>query len=423
MSTPKMRSRTELIVTIESARHLPKMDVMGKCDTCCVVVWQGQEYKTTVKKNSYSPDWNETFAFPVENISIGSLSVVVMDWDMVSKNDVIGEVVIPGDTLQAFWQGKHTATVEDSFAVLNKGKAVIGNDNKPCLLSLKMRLVVTHEEMSPPVTAAMKQAQGLLLPWKLRLGLIKAQHLPQHLHSAHLGLMKTTDPFVTFDIPGQQEQISKIITNTLNPEWNEEFLFDVHDEKQELVLRVFYWSEDSKNDLIGDVRLKLSDLSSFLNTKLDHSSNIVQVIMNEGRPVIGTDSETATVTLFLSASNTMKRGVEAVSVVPADPNLPPPWTTRVSTQTGNPYWYNPETKETTWTRPVKQPEPLLKSRVAHEDELNEQVTNMRQELDQAAVQHKLIGEGRKHVEQQNEILKHAAARNGGRLFPPMHPSI
>jgi hypothetical protein len=400
MSTPKMRSRTELIVTIESARHLPKMDVMGKCDTCCVVAWQGQEYKTTVKKNSYSPDWNETFAFPVENISIGSLSVVVMDWDMVSKNDVIGEVVIPGDTLQAFWQGKHTATVEDSFAVLNKGKGIIGNDNEPCVLYLKMRLVVTHEEMSPPVTA-MKQAQGLLSPWKLRLGLIKAQHLPQK----HLGLMKTTDPFVTFDIPGQQEQISKIITNTLYPEWNEEFLFDVHDEKQELVLRVFYWSEDSKNDLIGDVRLKLSDLSSFLNTKLDHSSNIVQVIMNEGRPVIGTDSETATVTLFLSASNTMKRGVEAVSVVPADPNLPPPWTTRGSTQTGNPYWYNPETKETTWTRPVKQPEPLLKSRVAHEDELNEQVTNMRQELDQAAVQRKLIEQGRKHLEQQAEILK------------------
>jgi hypothetical protein len=226
MSPPKMRSRTELIVTIESARHLPKMDVMGKCDTCCVAAWQGQEYTTTVKKNSYSPDWNETFAFPVENISIGSLSVVVMDWDMVSKNDVIGEVVIPGDTLQAFWQGKHTATVEDSFAVLNKGKAVIGNDNEPCVLNLKMRLVITHEEMSPAVTAMKKE----------------------------------------------------------------------------------------------------------------------EVVM-------------------LSASNTMKRGV------------------------------------------------------------NEQVTDMRQELDQAAVERKLIEEGRKHVEQQNEILKHAAARNGGRLFPPMHPSI
>jgi chromosome segregation ATPase len=48
---------------------------------------------------------------------------------------------------------------------------------------------------------------------------------------------------------------------------------------------------------------------------------------------------------------------------------------------------------------------LLKSRAAREDELNEQVTNMRQELDQAAVQRKLIEQGRKHLEQQAEILK------------------
>jgi hypothetical protein len=146
---------TELIVTVESARHLPKMDVMGTCDAFCEVEWQGQKFKTTIKKNSYSPDWNETFAFPVENISAGvsCLSVVVMDWDMMSKNDLVGEVVIPGHTLQAFLQGKHTVTMEDSFEVLNKGEAVIGNDKKPCVLNLKMRLVVPDEEASPPVTA------------------------------------------------------------------------------------------------------------------------------------------------------------------------------------------------------------------------------------------------------------------------------
>jgi hypothetical protein len=152
----QQQEQAELIVTIESARHLPKMDMMmGTCDTLCEVEWQGQKYKTTVKKNSYSPDWNETFAFPVENISAGvsCLSVVVMDWDMMSKNDLVGEVVIPGHTLQAFLQGKHTVTMEDSFEVVNKGEAVIGNDKKPCVLNLKMRLVVPDEEASPQVTA------------------------------------------------------------------------------------------------------------------------------------------------------------------------------------------------------------------------------------------------------------------------------
>ena len=42
-------------------------------------------------------------------------------------------------------------------------------------------------------------------------------------------------------------------------------------------------------------------------------------------------------------------------------NLPPPWTTHVSTRTGKPYWYNTETQSTTWTCPIKEPEPVVHS--------------------------------------------------------------
>jgi hypothetical protein len=48
---------------------------------------------------------------------------------------------------------------------------------------------------------------------------------------------------------------------------------------------------------LGTENVNLPENSTFGN------EYIVQVIMNEGRPVIGTDSETATVTLLLSASN------------------------------------------------------------------------------------------------------------------------
>jgi Ca2+-dependent lipid-binding protein len=167
----------ELIVTIESARHLPKMDVMGTCDAFCEVEWQGQKYKTTVKKNSYSPDWNETFVFLVENIDIlkdknnSCLSVVVKDWDMISKNDFVGEVVIPADTLQALLEGKQTEKMEDSFAVQKKGAAVIGNDKQPCVLNLKIDLRAVVADKAPPPPPRMV-GLGLCLVNRLKSGSI-----------------------------------------------------------------------------------------------------------------------------------------------------------------------------------------------------------------------------------------------------------
>ena len=36
---------------------------------------------------------------------------------------------------------------------------------------------------------------------------------------------------------------------------------------------------------------------------------------------------------------------------PGDPDLPPPWQEHISKRTGKPYWYNSDTKETTWVHP------------------------------------------------------------------------
>jgi hypothetical protein len=46
---------------------------------------------------------------------------------------------------------------------------------------------------------------------------------------------------------------------------------------------------------------------------------------------------------------------------PADPNLPAPWQAHVSTRTGKPYWYNPDSKETTWICPVNKPQPQVQT--------------------------------------------------------------
>ena len=48
---------------------------------------------------------------------------------------------------------------------------------------------------------------------------------------------------------------------------------------------------------------------------------------------------------------------------------------------------------------------LLKSKSQREEELSEQATKLRQEVDQVAVQRKLVDQGRKHAEQQVEAMK------------------
>ncbi len=67
---------------------------------------------------------------------------------------------MPADALRALLQGPHAAaTKAESLAVLHKGKAVVGNDKHPCVLNLKMRLVVApvaggHTAAEQPAAAA-----------------------------------------------------------------------------------------------------------------------------------------------------------------------------------------------------------------------------------------------------------------------------
>ena len=59
----KRKGRTHqavaLELTIESARHFPKMDVMGSCDAYCQVQWMNKDFRTAIIKNSMNPDWHD----------------------------------------------------------------------------------------------------------------------------------------------------------------------------------------------------------------------------------------------------------------------------------------------------------------------------------------------------------------------------
>ncbi|CAL8303873.1 unnamed protein product [Lota lota] len=88
----------KLTVNIMEAKNLKKMDVGGLSDPFVKIVLQQngkriKKKKTTVKKNTLNPYFNESFSFdvPFEQIQKVQVVITVFDYDKLGSNDPIGK--------------------------------------------------------------------------------------------------------------------------------------------------------------------------------------------------------------------------------------------------------------------------------------------------------------------------------------------
>ncbi|RVE59591.1 hypothetical protein OJAV_G00189980 [Oryzias javanicus] len=88
----------KLTVNIMEAKNLKKMDVGGLSDPYVKIVLQQngkriKKKKTTVKKNTLNPYFNESFSFevPFEQIQKVQVVITVYDYDKLGSNDPIGK--------------------------------------------------------------------------------------------------------------------------------------------------------------------------------------------------------------------------------------------------------------------------------------------------------------------------------------------
>ncbi|XP_010791200.1 synaptotagmin Vb isoform X1 [Notothenia coriiceps] len=88
----------KLTVNIMEAKNLKKMDVGGLSDPFVKLVLQQngkriKKKKTTVKKNTLNPYFNESFSFevPFEQIQKVQVVITVLDYDKLGSNDPIGK--------------------------------------------------------------------------------------------------------------------------------------------------------------------------------------------------------------------------------------------------------------------------------------------------------------------------------------------
>ncbi|XP_026167829.1 synaptotagmin-1b [Mastacembelus armatus] len=103
----------KLTVVILEAKNLKKMDVGGLSDPYVKIhlMQNGKRLKkkkTTIKKNTLNPYYNESFSFEVtcEQIEKVQVAVTVLDYDKIGKNDAIGKVLLGSNstgTEQRHW--------------------------------------------------------------------------------------------------------------------------------------------------------------------------------------------------------------------------------------------------------------------------------------------------------------------------------
>merc|ERR1712066_390695 len=95
-----------ITVVVLKARNLPKMDITGLSDPYVKIylLYNDQRIakkKTHVKKRTLNPVFNESFVFELPHLEEGlkniSLEFMLLDWDRVTKNEVIGRLELGGE--------------------------------------------------------------------------------------------------------------------------------------------------------------------------------------------------------------------------------------------------------------------------------------------------------------------------------------
>ncbi|XP_007895398.1 synaptotagmin-4 [Callorhinchus milii] len=229
-----------LLVNIIEALGLPAMDEQSLTSDpyikMSILPDKKHRVKTRVLRKTLDPAFDETFTFygiPYSQVQNLSLHFLVLSFDRFSRDDIIGEVMVPMSGIN-----------------LSEGKVLMNRDisKRNCRKSLgRGELLVSLCYQSTTNT--------------LTVVVLKARHLPKNDVSG----LSAADPYVKVNLYHDKKRISKKKTHvkkcTLNPVFNELFVFDIPCEGIENIsveFLVIDFDRMTKNEIIGRLVLGAS---------------------------------------------------------------------------------------------------------------------------------------------------------------------
>ncbi|KAD2392726.1 hypothetical protein E3N88_39703 [Mikania micrantha] len=274
-----------LHVKVVEAAKLMKMDILGLSDPYVKLKLSGEmlpSKKTTIKKKTLNPVWNETFKLLVKDPQAQTLQVNVYDWDKVGSHDRLGmqmvplKLLTPNKTMNLTLDLLKNTNIVDPHKKQQRGQIMMEMTYAPFkedndVLSGPLTPVNKDNDMGP--ASRTPGGAGVLLVTIQGAEDVEGEH-----HN---------NPYAMVIFRGEKKK-TKIIKRTRDPKWNEEFQFmleepPIHDRIHVKIMSrrtrmSFFYSTES----LGHVDINLGDVvnNGRINNKfhlIDSRNGLVHV--------------------------------------------------------------------------------------------------------------------------------------------------
>ena len=244
----------KLKITVRRARDLLSVDSNGFSDPY-VRLYVGnavkKAQKTKVQKRTLNPVWDETFEFELDFAQRQDYLIVeCFDWDLLGSDDPMGKIDIALDSLvfdEEVVQWHQLVQEEESH---HQGEVEIAYTFVPEPLQVDVATIEPVQQDLDPVM--------MFGPASLEISVLSAKNLL----AADRG--GTSDPYVRLQIGNapKSAQKTKVVKKTLQPEWNETFVFriDGADRRGSLNMECLDYDLLGSDDSLGRVSINLGSL-------------------------------------------------------------------------------------------------------------------------------------------------------------------